>query len=167
MTTEAASRLSPLNSAFETGLRTLIILYEAYPARFDLQRLLMYNYLVVHSGDIPHSPASLHPPTPHRSGEVLVRRQLIEQGLMLYLSRSLVERHYDHQGITYCASELAPTLLESLEAEYTQELRERAAWVHVTFGGTTDEALKALFDQNIGRWGGEFEFESVLRGVSE
>lgn len=167
MTTETMPLAFPLNSTFESGLRSLITLYEAHPARFDLQRLLMYDYLVVHSGDIPDSPESLHPATPHRSGEILVRRKLIEKGLILYMSRGLLERHYDEGGICYGASDLAPTFLESLSATYTRALWERARWVHEKFEAVPTVELKALFDRNIRKWGGEFEYESVLHeGIS-
>ena len=80
---------SPFNSALETGVRTLAILIACYPTAHDLGRLVQYDYLTVHSGDA-NGPPSLHPPLPLRSGELLVRRGLIESGLRLMMSRSLV-----------------------------------------------------------------------------
>lgn len=154
---------SPLNSSFESGLRSMVILSEAYPARFDLQRLVMFDYLVVHSGDIEGSPTSLHPATPHRSGEYIVRREVIERGLMLFLSRGLLERHFDAHGISYTVSDMAPTFLDALNALYTQDLRKRAEWAVATFESASDSDLQRLFSANLGRWGGEFAYEAVLR----
>jgi len=77
-------RHTPFNSPLETGVRSLAILVAAYPASFDLQRLVEMDYLVVHSGDAG-GPKSLHAPLPLRAGELLVRRGLIEKGLLLIL----------------------------------------------------------------------------------
>ena len=75
---------TPFNSPLETGIRSLAILVAAYPESLDLQRLLEMDYLVVHSGDAD-GPESLHAPLPLRAGELLVRRGLIETGLLLMM----------------------------------------------------------------------------------
>lgn len=62
----------------EIGMRAAMVLANAYPDRLDLNRLVILDYIVVHSGDIPDGPPSLHPPTPLRAGEVSVRRGLLE-----------------------------------------------------------------------------------------
>ena len=72
---------SPFNSPLETGIRSLAVLVAAYPEPFDLERLVEMDYLVVHSGDAD-GPYSLHAPLPMRAGELLVRRGLIEKGLL-------------------------------------------------------------------------------------
>src|SRR4051794_18613760 len=79
------------NSPLETGVRALTILEAAFPNSCDLQRLVELDYLVVHSGDVG-GPESLHAPLPLRAGELLVRRELIEKGLLLMMSRGLVAR---------------------------------------------------------------------------
>ena len=76
------------NSPIETGVRALILLAEAYPQGFDLQRILEYDYMMVHTGDFENGPPSIHPALPLRSGELLVRRALIDRGLMLMVSRA-------------------------------------------------------------------------------
>lgn len=81
-------RLSPFNSALEAGVRTLSVLVASHPKAHDLGRLVQYDYLTVHSADAD-GPPSLHPALPLRSGELLVRRGLIESGLRLMVSRAL------------------------------------------------------------------------------
>ena len=49
------------NTPLECGLRCAALLLAAYPAPCDLQRLVQYEYLLVHSGDVPQGPPSLHP----------------------------------------------------------------------------------------------------------
>jgi hypothetical protein len=153
---DAAHQASPFNSALETGLRSVAILAEACPDELDLQRLLYFDYLVVHSSDAD-GPASLHPNTPLRNGELLVRRGIIERGLLLYISRSLVERHARECGIFYAASEGAGPFLECLESGYSRALRERASWAIETFGSLDDDELKSYFDARFERWTREFQ----------
>lgn len=79
---------TPFNTPLETGIRSLAILVAAHPVVCDLERLVEMDYLVVHSGDAG-GPDSLHAPLPMRAGELLVRRGLIEKGLLLMMSRGL------------------------------------------------------------------------------
>ena len=134
----------PFNSPLESGLRSLFLLVESHPERCDLQRLLFYDYMVVHSADA-NGPESLHPATPHRSGEILVRRGLVERGLLLMLSRGLVDRSFDENGIEYCASETAASFLACLATPYAHGLSDRAHWVVSNFGGMSLSKLENYF----------------------
>lgn len=149
-------RRSPFNSALETGVRSVAILTEACPNQLDLQRLLYFDYLVVHSRDAD-GPDSLHPNTPLRNGELLVRRGIIERGLYLFMSRGLVERHGSDAGISYAAAEGAGPFLECLQSSYSCALRDRARWAIETFGSFDDEGLKGYFDARFERWTREFQ----------
>ena len=70
------------NSPLEAGIRSVGLLVASYPKCFDIQQLVVFDYLVVHTGDI-NGPESLHPQIPLRSTELLVRRKLVENGLLL------------------------------------------------------------------------------------
>jgi len=143
------------NNPVESALRSLVLLVEAYPTTLDLQKLVYLDYLLVHSGDAD-GPESLHPPTPQRDGEIAVRRDLIEQGLHLLLVRGLAERRATSNGFEYAALEAAGSVIASLETEYSQQLRDRAAWVAETFGSRDNNALNQFFRERIGGWGQEF-----------
>ena len=151
----------PFNSPVETGLRMLVLLDAAAPAACDLGRLVVYDYLLVHSDDAPDGPKSLHPRTPHRSGELLVRRQMILDGLLLLVTRELATMTYDENGISYKSTELTSPFLNYLESDYALELRERSKWVADTFGGNTNETLLAFAMNHLNDWGGEFLNESL------
>ena len=147
---------NPFNSALETGVRTLTVLVASYPRAHDLGRLVQYDYLTVHSADAG-GPESLHPPLPLRSGELLVRRGLIESGLQLMMSRSLVQRELREQGVLYVADESAGAFLDNLQSRYVVELRGRADWVASTFDTLPvqdlDREIKRLFEA----WTAEFQ----------
>lgn len=143
------SRSTTFNTPLEAGLRSLCILVEAYPRALDLPALVNLDYLVVHSGDVG-GPQSLHAPVPMRSGEILVRRGLIEAGLLLMVSRRLIERTLTDDGVFYGAGEAAAPFVSNLEATYNKDLRERAEWAVHEFGDAKPEdvsrRLSGLFD---------------------
>ena len=151
----------PFNGPIEIGLRALVILTEAFPDALSLQRLVISDYLVVHSDDAG-GPHGLHPQTPRRSGELLVRRESLQRGLLLYQSRGLIERRYEPEGIMFAATEASATFIDVLESQYVSALRSRAKWLISRFQGMADKELDDFVKKRLGNWGAEFEFESVL-----
>lgn len=163
MTPETRGRIvSPFNGPIEIGLRALCVLTTAFPAAYALQRLVVFDYFLVHSDDIEGGPEGLHPQTPHRGGEILVRRGVLQEGLALYESRGLLERIYRDGGIFFAATDRSADFLDTLSAEYLRRLRERADWVVDSFGLLDDAALDGIVRDRIGAWGAEFAMESVL-----
>jgi hypothetical protein len=149
-------RMSPFNTPLETGVRALSILEAAHPNGCDLQRLVELDYLVVHSGDAG-GPESLHAPLPMRAGELLVRREIIERGLLLMASRGLVERVASPAGILYRASEAAAPYMAALRAPYSIELRARANWAVQAFGHMTTDALRTITQRFFEKWTSQFQ----------
>lgn len=154
--------LSPFNGPVEIGLRALAILSDAFPMAYSLQSLVIFDYLVVHSDDIPGGPAGLHPQTPDRSGELLVRRSSLNEGLLLYQSRGLVERHFETDGVYYGATEQTADFLDTLTAQYILWLRDRASWLIGAYGNMSEGALQALVREHQGQWGAEFRTDAEL-----
>ncbi len=151
----------PFNGPIEIGLRALVILTEAFPAAYSLQRLVISDYLVVHSDDAD-GPQGLHPQTPKRNGELLVRRESLQRGLLLYQSRGLIERRYEQDGIVFAATEASAAFIDILESQYVSELRLRTEWLISQFHEMVDMEFHDFVKERFGDWGAEFEFESVL-----
>ncbi len=137
---------TPFNSPLETGIRSLEILVAAHPAAFDLERLVEMDYLVVHSGDAD-GPESLHAALPMRAGELLVRRGLIEKGLLLMMSRNLIQRIPAEDGFNYVAGDAAAPFLASFTSTYSQKLKERARWVVERFADMTTSEIRQITHQ--------------------
>jgi len=165
MSLDTGLRGRPFNTPIETGLRALYLLSVSAPTKIDLQRLIFYDYLLVHSSD-PEGPPSLHPAIPHRSGELLVRRQLLSLGLDLMFSKELLIKSFEPTGVFYSASELTDPFLTHLGSPYSQRLRQLAQWVNEAFRTYSDSELSTYMNQHLGRWGAEFTRESVLRRVA-
>jgi hypothetical protein len=158
------SRASELFSTpLELGLRALFLL-AVLPTPVDLQRLVVLDYLLVHSADAG-GPESLHPATPHRSGEILVKRDVLRQGLRLMTSRDLISTDFSSDGIRYRATDLTQPFLRYLAGPYIDELRDRASWVAQKFGGMSNQILGEYVTLHLREWGGEFLNEAVVRDV--
>jgi hypothetical protein len=148
--------ISPFNTPLETGTRALAVLDSLFPNNADLQTLVTLDYLVVHSGDAG-GPRSLHAPMPLRSGELLVRRGIIERGLSLMESRGLIVREASSDGFYYRATETSTPFLASLQSEYATELKARAEWVAETFGAFSESELISLVRNIFNEWTTEFQ----------
>ncbi len=153
---ETTLTVQTFNSPIETGIRALILLAESYPQQLDLQRILECDYIMVHTGDVD-GPPSIHPALPLRSGELLVRRQLIERGLLLMISRGLLRRHATPNGFTYQAEDDAGPFLDALTAEYLDELKDRATWVVDRFSDMSDHDIRAMLTRVYDQWSREFQ----------
>ncbi len=154
MTTE--KKFSPFNSSLEIGIRSLTLLEAAYPESLDLQRLVEYDYLSVHSGDAG-GPESLHAPLPLRTGEILVRRSIIESGLILMMSRNLARHIPTNDGIRYFATDATGAFLTALSTPYITKLRQRANWVVEQFGNSSDKQLSEMTRKLFDRWTTQFQ----------
>jgi hypothetical protein len=152
----ATSTTHAFNSPLEAGIRAVSILEAAYPKSYDLQRLVALDYLLVHTADIG-GPESIHPPTPMRSAELLVRRGLVERALLLMMTRDLVRREITSEGIKYCAGDNAAPFMASLSSAYLQELKARSEWIDESLGSHTDEEFKKVMRHFFRAWTEEFQ----------
>jgi hypothetical protein len=144
------------NGPLEAGVRAVAVLCAAHPQSFDLQRLIAFDYLLVHTGDIG-GPESLHPPVPLQSAELLVRRKLVEQALLLMMTRDLVRREARPDGIRYTAGENAVLYLQALRSQYLVALKERAEWLVKALGKCTEAEFRAVMHRFFDRWVEEFQ----------
>jgi hypothetical protein len=149
------------NSALETGVRSLCILVVDLSNQFDLQQLLALDHIVVHTGDIQNAPPSLHPNILQRSGELLVRRPLVQNGLVLMESKRLVQKVITPDGFFYCATELASVFIENLTNEYIKELSQRAEWAVTMYNDYGDRLFSEIFNSAFDRWRNEFQIAEM------
>jgi hypothetical protein len=144
------------NTPFETGLRSVIILTACYPERLNLHRLVVFDHLVVHTGDI-NGPPSMHPEDRSRAAEILVRRGLVSSGLALMGTRSLVMRTVTQFGFRYQAGEEAGSFVDLLASPYSAALKDRAEWLAQHMLPLSDTELAELVRNRMDEWAPEFQ----------
>jgi hypothetical protein len=156
--------LKLFNTPLELGLRALFVLKYLYPRSADIHKLIYFDYLLIHSGDVLEGPTSLHPPKPFRSAEILVKKEILEKGLELMISKELIKVVFDAKGITYQATEMTNPFLSYHESNYSKRIDYNAKWLVEEFGNYGEEELNQFMSENIEKWGGEFTRESLFRG---
>ena len=147
------------NSPLETGVRAVVVLDAVFPRALDLGYLTWCDHLVVHTADIG-GPESLHPDIPQRTGELLVRRRLVETGVSLMRRLHMIDAVIGETGIRFRASEESSAFVEALRSKYSRELQVRAAWLATYLATRSNEELSALITDRIGRWAVEFQGEA-------
>lgn len=152
------------NSPLEIGFRSLFILNAISPKEVDINRLVIYDYFLLNSGDFPNGPKSLHPAIPHRSAQIIIKPLILKDALVLMRSKELVEIVFSTEGIKYKSNEFTNKFIELQENEYSKKLMELSKWINIQFGDYTDERLNTMVENNIPNWGGEFIYESLIRG---
>ena len=155
---------TPFNTSLESGLRTLCILGVDEDNHFDLQHILAFDHIVVHSGDVPEAPSSLHVAVPQRNGELLIRRPIVEEGLLLMESKGLLQRQHNDDGIFYNASDFTSIFLSSLTSQYIAKLRARAVWAVNTYSIHSDNFFEDIFNVAFDRWTTEFQLSELSLG---
>lgn len=154
-------QVSLFNSPLETGIRALVLLDALHPRPCDLTEMTWFDHLVVHTSDLQgflgqEAPPSLHPDLSGRTGELFVRRRLLEESLHLMQSVHLVEMIHLEEGIYFLASEDAPSFLSLLRSPYTTTLKERASWLAEFLGHLSFGDIRELIAARVGRWEPEF-----------
>lgn len=155
------------NSPLEVGLRILVLLSQDSTTIFDIDRLVIFDYFILHANDVDNEQKNLHPSLPLRSSEIIIRRKLISEGLDLLVSKGLVEKVYTDKGIYYRANKLTSMFIDLLKSDYYKDLNSLCYWVTNKFKSFTTPELNSIVNENIQLWGGEFEFESLVRGNYE
>jgi hypothetical protein len=149
-------RIELFNSPLETGIRAVIVLNAMYPMLFDLTHLTWFDHLVIHTADID-GPPSLHPDLPHRTGELLVRRRIVERGIDLMRRLHLLDKKPGPGGIFYGATEEAYPFVELMNTRYARDLKDRASWLAENVSSMSGEELRRMLIEKIGRWRAEFD----------
>ena len=122
----------------------------------DLQMLVLLDYAIIYSGDLD-GPESLHTPVPYRGGELMSRRELIEQGLYLMSTRGLVDARMEDSGITYLPGPHARGLVGLLTSKYFLQLEARCKWAASRFGSADSNTLTVEFARQGHLWGAELD----------
>ncbi|HDR8054789.1 TPA: hypothetical protein QCY45_005784 [Bacillus cereus] len=153
------------NTPLEIGIRALVILNTLENEFLGIDKLIIYDYLVLHTSDVEGGPSSVHPATPHRSGELIVKRKAMLDGLNLMYSKDLVKIHFMEDGVKYGISEISNLFLIHFSSAYVQKLKQNAQWVVEEFRDYSEDALNQYIKNNIDKWGGEFIYEALVREV--
>ncbi|WP_148359073.1 ABC-three component system middle component 2 [Peribacillus simplex] len=158
---------SLFNAPLEVGLRTLVLLSYVKTNDYDIDRIVIFDYFILHARDIDAEQNNLHPSLPHRSTEIIIRRKLILEGLEILVSKGLVDIIYNNAGIFYKSNKMTDLFVNLLKSNYFIRLKNLTHWAISKYGEIDTQQLNSLINENVQLWGGEFEFEALVRGNYE
>jgi len=157
------NKIRVFNNEIEMGLRILVILKCIYPRSLDREMINYYDYFSLHSKDIGGE-ESLHADVPNRSGELSVKRGLIERSLKMLLLRGLVKYEYPknkRNGFEYIVTKNGASLIDNLNESYTQNLISHVTWVCYHFKDKSYRDIKLFVAQNEKKWNSETPYCTV------
>lgn len=157
--------MKPLNSPLEVGIRTVVLLAESFPDVLDIDRLVLMDYWLLHSGDF-NGPRSIQPALSTRNGELGIKRTILEHGVQLMTRAGMIEVSTTIQGITYQASESAAPFLQLIRSEMLDQLSQVARWVCMEFAGLTDDRIRELMGSVMRQRTEEWN-EALPRGAAD
>ncbi|MCL7457796.1 hypothetical protein M8I35_11455 [Micromonospora sp. MSM11] len=134
----------------------MIILTATYPRTLDVDTLVLLDHSLVHSGDLG-GPTSIHPDLPMRSGEIGIKRAILEDGLLLMMRAGMVDLVMSTDGMGYRAADNAAAFVGVLESSYVTRLVETAQWIAEEFAYDTHAEMRQRMRATLGRWVEEFD----------
>src|SRR4051794_7522641 len=90
------------NGSLEAWVRAVAFLSAAFPQSHDIERLTAYDYLLVRTHQLG-GPDDLHPEGLIETPATQVRREVVQSGLSLMMTRDLVSRVVEANGLRYTA----------------------------------------------------------------
>lgn len=113
-----------LNSSLETALRILMLLKSNSRDQLDVDEILFLDYFILHINDFNSNMQSIHPSIPNRENEIFIRRQAIQQAILLLESRRLIDINYTLTGIRYSSNDLTSSFVDYFESPYVEKLQD-------------------------------------------
>jgi predicted transcriptional regulator len=142
------------------GLRILVILKCIYPKSLDIEMINYYDYFALHSKDIGGE-KSLHADVPNRSGELSVKRDLIQRSLKMLILKGLVENKYLDSGIEYTITKESNQIVDNFNEPYIQDLITNVTWVCNHFKNKSYDDIRRYVAHNKKYWDNETPYCTV------
>jgi hypothetical protein len=142
------------NSPLELGIRSLLIL-DCLNKQTEIETLMFLDYLSLNTKDIG-GPDSLHAPIPHRGVQVYARKEILSKGIIILISKQLIDIVPTNKGICYQINKTGNKFLEFFTSEYFEELKSRVKWVVEKFNTFSNAELNEFVNSRLDKWGGEF-----------
>lgn len=118
-----------MNSSTEFGLRALVILSQLKGEGIDIDRLLIYDYLLTNSGEFNEKLPSLHVDTPYKYSKLIVKREVLREGVKKISDQGLIDVTLTEKGIYYKKNSYTDAFLVNMTSKYKEELQNISKWI--------------------------------------
>lgn len=154
------------SSDVEISLRLLAILQYYTDSPVSIERLVAYDYMILHGNDVFLELESLHPKSPNSSNEFLIKRELFKRGLHLLISKELIKVNISKSGISYQGGLLTAKFCEKLNSAYSEKLYKAVRSVINACAVYSDQELEDRIKSKLLTQDAFFKNESVFLNYS-
>ncbi|EMS71293.1 ABC-three component system middle component 2 [Ruminiclostridium cellobioparum] len=145
-----------LNSSIEFGLRVTVLLSQFENEALALDKLLTYDYLLTNSGEFSDKYPSLHVETPYRYAKLVVKREVLKEGINLMCENGILDVVLTDEGILYKQNGFTKLFLNNISSKYKHQLEERANWIASEIHRTRSKIIEEELNKNVLEYGIEF-----------
>ncbi|HHF3273457.1 TPA: ABC-three component system middle component 2 [Vibrio alginolyticus] len=116
------------NNPIEIGSRIAMILNCLEGEKLDLDELAFLDFVLIYSEEF-EGPRNLHPVVPNYLAELPHKRSTLHESLDLFISRGLINKLYDSDGIVYEANDLTHEFVSCLKSNYYKLAWKNLIWI--------------------------------------
>lgn len=145
-----------MNSPIEFGLRALVLLSQIEDEGMDIDRLLIYDYILTNSGEFNEELPSLHVETPYKYSKLMVKREILKEGVKLFSDQGLIEIKLTEHGIYYKKSDYTVAFLDNMSSKYKAKLLDISKWVIENVYNKNENKIEEEINRKILLYGIEF-----------
>ena len=129
------------NTPFETGLRSLLILYVTKSAGMTIDRIVAYDFITIYGKDFGVSEANLHGDNSLNFSELSTKRSVCSEGVKSFVLSGLIGINRMQSGFLYKLTSAGKKYVEAMESDYKDQYVEIVKSVHKKYGRKTDANL--------------------------
>lgn len=149
------------NTPVEIGVRLLMIIVKS-KIEIDFDKLLILDYLSLHSNVINNRFKSLHPDNPFHGLEIYSKINISKSAINLLISKGLIDVKVTSKGIVYNSNSISEYFLSFFEGDYYKELEESVEKIIDNFNSYSSEELQKYILKNIDKWNGNGRSLSII-----
>lgn len=135
------------NTSFESGLRSLLVLYTVRPKQLTIDRIAAYDFITLYSHSFGITEYNLHGNSIFNFSELASKRARCSDGVKEFVLNGLIYIKRTNSGISYGLSDLGLKYIESLTSDYTIQYLRINALVHEKYKGLSDEDLLQMINK--------------------
>lgn len=120
------------NTPIEIGSRIAMILNCLEGKKLDLDELAFLDFVLIYSEEF-EGPNNLHPVVPNYLAELPHKRATLHESLDLFISRGLIDKVYNNDGIVYEANDLTHEFVSCLKSNYYKLAWSNLIWIEDNF----------------------------------
>ena len=110
-----------LNTPFETGLRTLMLLYGIKPSSANLDKIAFFDFFTIYGKMFEVSDKNLHGKSNFALSEYSAKKKLVEIGIKDFILRGFIEIEISKKGFEYYINNEGIKYIDSIESDYKKQ----------------------------------------------